>query len=262
MRVPVVGTLLVGTLLLALSGAARGQAAAESCQTYTRSGAGAPEVVRDWLGRSGDERVTVCSAPAAPGAAGAEAPPRYRGESAVSRHASVCSYSSHGLVKVGSGAAARLQRYDRGDAVRMALAGEDCPPAHPAPAAPGYTETYDVSPAAFLAIVQLWQAAAASTTSFDQASCCGNDGANPGPVPSATSAATRARLRAAIGAGQMRTAAIIRIVRLSGTLLRRRYALLVADPEQHSGGTGLYVLYVSKPLTGPYRITSIVAAAG
>jgi hypothetical protein len=256
-RIPIVGTLLAGALLLATPGAPRAQAAADTCQAYTRASAGAPGVVLEWLKRSGDERVMVCNPPAVP----LEAPPSYRGESAVSRHGEVCSYSSHGLAQVGSGAAARLQRYDRGNAVRMALAGADCPPL-PAPhGTDPYTETYDVSSAAFAAIVELWGTAAASTAGFDRASCC-DSGGSPGSAATATAAATRARLSAAIAAGKMKTAAMIRIVRISGTLLRHRYALMVADPEQRATGSALYVVYLSKSLTGTWRITGVVAAVG
>jgi hypothetical protein len=257
-RTPAAGTSLAATLLAAalpplLPAPARSQAA-DSCQAYTGASADAPAMVLQWLKRSGDERVLVCNPPAVP----LGAPPRYRGESAVSRHGEVCSYSSHGLAKAGSGAAARLQRYDRGDLLRMALAGADCPPLPAANATDPYTGTYDVSSAAFAAIVGLWREAAASTAGFDRASALGSVGG----APTATSAATRARLRAAIAAGKMNGAAVIRVVRISGTLLRHRYALMVADPEVGAGESALYVIYLSKSFTGPWRITGVVAAAG
>ena len=260
MRIPAAGTSLAGTLAAAalpalLPAAARAQAGADSCQAYTAASAGAPALALEWLKRSGDERVMVCNPPAVP----FEAPPRYRGESAVSRHGEVCSYSSHGLAKVGSGPAARLQRYDRGDVVRMALAGADCPALPAANGTDPYTGTYDVSSAAFAAILGLWREAAASSAGFDRASAF-DSGA--GAAPTATSAAARARLRAAIVAGKMKAAPVIRIVRISGTLLRHRYALMVADPELGAGESALYVIYLSKSFTGPWRITGVVAAAG
>jgi hypothetical protein len=254
-----VGTSLPGTLLAAalalLPTTARAQATGDSCQAYGGASAAAPAIVLEWLKRSGDERVMVCNPPAVP----LEAPPRYRGESAVSRHGAVCSYSSHGLAKVGSGAAARLQRYERGDVVHMALAAADCPPLPAANGTDPYTATYDVSHAAFAAIIALWRIAAAATAGFDRASSA--DGGGPGSAPTATSAAVRARLRAAIAAGKMQTAPVIRIVRISGTLLRHRYALMVTDPEQGDSEAAMYVVYLSKSYPGPWRITGVVAAA-
>ena len=259
MRIPAAGTspaatLLAAALLPLLPTPAQSQAA-DSCQAYNELSAGAPAVVLEWLKRSGDERVMVCDPPSVP----LEAPPRYRGESAVSRQGQVCRYSSHGLAKVGSGAAARLQRYDRRDVVRMALAGAQCPPLPAANATDPYTGTYDVSPAAFAAIAALWREAAASSAGFDRTSAFDSGG---GGAPTATSAATRTRLRAAIAAGKMKTAAVIRVVRISGSLLRHRYALMVTDPELGAGESALYVIYLSKSFTGPWRITGVVAAAG
>ena len=247
-------TLALLTLLLASSEAA--PPAAGSCQSFTRASPSPPPFVRDWLARSGDARVVACTPSAADAAA-----PLYTGESAVSRHDAVCSYRSHGLVKVGGGAAARLERYERGDALLMALADNDCPPPHGAAAGRPYVTTYDISPAAFVAIMRLWTELAASTEAFDRA-CCEPGGTRAGAALPPAAAETRRRLRAAIDGGRMQTAAVARIVRISGSPLRRRYALFVADPDRPADQPGFYVIYLSKRVRGPYQLTGIADTLG
>jgi hypothetical protein len=242
-------------LLPAWVGPARAEAASGSCESFSRSSADAPELVRSWLAHSDDDHVLVCPAGAG---AGTDAPPLYTGESGLVRRGGVCSYSSHGLIKVGRGGAGRLQRYERGETVSMALARGACPPAHADPAPEHYTATYDVSVAAFASIMELWTAVAASAQSFDRASCCEAPGAAAGPV---AATASGARLRAAIEAGRMNSAHLTRIVRMAASALHRRYALFVADPQAPAAGPALYVIYLSKRLGGPYRITGVADAA-
>jgi hypothetical protein len=226
------------------------------CQTFTRASPAAPEVVRGWFAHSSDEHVIVCAvAGAAPDAA-----PLYTGESGLTRHGTLCSYSSHGLIRVGTGAASRLQRFEQGEAVGMALAGGDCPAPHATATAERYTMTYDLSPAAFVSIMQFWAAASDSAQSFDhQLACCEAGGGSA--AGAALAAATRSRLRAAIGVGRMKAAGVTRIVRISGRGMRHRYALTVPDPDSRPAGATVYVIYLSKWLAGPYRITGITNAA-
>lgn len=252
-------TLALSLLLawLAPPGVARAQLMPDSCQSFTRESSPAPAVVRAWLAHSSDDHVIVC----APGSGGdAPGATLYSGESRVGRQGAVCSYSSHGLTRVASGTGGRLQRYERGDAVRMAIAGRECPPPHSALVAERYTETYDLSPAAFVSIMELWSAAAAATQTFDQ-ECCENRGA-PGAARSApASGATAQRLRAAIAAGRMKSIPVTRIVRITGLSLRRRYALFVADPDSQPPGSTLYVIYLSRWLAGTWHLTGVADAA-
>jgi hypothetical protein len=250
-------------VLLAGVGATRAQAAPPAplpCQTFTRASAAAPQLVRGWLARSGDDHVIVCGA----AGAGADAAPLYAGESGLSRRGTLCSYASHGLIRVGDGAAGRLQRLEGGDAVSMALAAGGCPAPHAAAAAEPYTTTYDLSPAAFVAIMAFWAAAADSVQGFDREfPCCDDDdegAATPG-AGTALATETRRRLREAIEAGRMKAAGVTRIVHISGRLLRRRYALTVPDPDARPPGSTVYVVYLSKWPGRPYRITSITRAA-
>jgi len=250
-------TLALLALLLASSDAA--PPAARSCQSFTRAGPHSPQFVRDWLARSGDERVLACTPPAADAAA-----PLYTGESAVARQGAVCSYHSHGLVKVGVGATAHFERYERSDALRMALADGECPAPHSAAAGRDYVTTYDISPQAFVALMRLWADLTASTAAFDRA-CggpypCGR--AHQGASPSPVAGDTEKRLRAAIDSGRMQTAAVARIVRMSGSPLRRRYALFVVDPDRPADQPGFYVIYLSKRLRGPYQLTGIADTLG
>jgi hypothetical protein len=249
---------LAGALVCACGAGAEAQPLGEPCQSYTRASAAAPEVVRGWLAHSSDEQVLVCPQ-AAP--RGAEEPgnPAYFGESALRRRGAVCSYSSHGLTRIGAGAAAHLESYERGEALAMAFAGADCPPPRAPSAATPYTATYDVSPSAFVAIMRFWAAAAAHTEDFDRE--LGRT-ARGGSEPEASAAlGARTRLRAAIEGGRMQAAAVTRIVRISGFGLRHRYALFVADPDSRPPGSTLYVIYLSKWPTGPYHITGIADAA-
>ena len=232
---------------LAAGGAARAQELPPSCQTYTRSGAAAPELVRAWLAHSADDHVIVCAAAASE----AQGALLYSGESAVAHAEGVCSYSSHGLNPAGSDGKRELRRYDRGDALHMALATTDCPAPH-APAQ-AYTETYDVSPAAFVAIMQLWSAAAASVQMLE-AEIEGH-GSDRGD------SATGRRLRQAIETGRMKAAPVIRIVRLSGAGLHRRYALFVADPARGPRESTLYVIYLTRWIGGPWHISGVADAA-
>jgi hypothetical protein len=244
-----------------------------TCQTFTRASSAAPQFVRDWLKRSEDQQVRACTVsgdradPAAPTV-------QYLGESGVTRRDGVCSYRSHGLVKRGTGAAGRLERYEAGDALQMAPAANACPAPHTGAASGPYVATYDTSATAFVAIMQLWSEVSASTRAFDHA-CCDYGGtqprAPPGTPPAAGTAGgaggvggteARARLRAAIEAGQMRAAALARIVRISGSLLHRRYALFVVDPASPAAEPAYYVVYVRKDLRSPYRISGIADTPG
>lgn len=227
-----------------------------ACQIYTRASADAPALVRAWLSRSRDDQVRECRAAGGsnvePGAAS------FSGESAVRRHGGVCSYTSHRLEKIGEGGAARLERYERGEVQFMALAGSECPTPHPS-GADAYVATYDVSPRSFEAIMQLWAAAAASTQHFDQElGCCAaaTSGTAVALGPVALGDSGR-RLRGAIDAGHMKSARVARIVRMSGSLLQHRYALFVANPDSSDAQAPLYVIYLRKPLRGPYHITAV-----
>jgi hypothetical protein len=250
-------TLALLTLLLASSDAVPPEPA--GCQSFTRASANSPPFVRDWLARSSDERVLACTPPA-----GDAASPLYTGESAVARQGAVCSYHSHGLVKVGGSAQAHLERYERSDALRRALADGDCPAPHTAAAGRDYVTTYDISPQAFVALMRLWAELTASTAAFDRACggpyTCGR--AHQGAAPSPVAGDTQQRLRAAIDNGRMQTAAVARIVRMSGSTLRRRYALFVVDPDRPADQPGFYVIYLSKRLRGPYQLTGIADTLG
>ena len=235
--------------LAAVAVPARAATAAPACQTYTRASAGAPELVRAWLAHSSDLYVRVCT----PGGSDAAAVPLYSSESAPAHEGEVCSYASHVLTAAGSGSRRQLRRYEHGDAQRMVLATGACP----APPA-GYTETYDVSAPAFVAMMHLWSEASASVRSFD-AECCEGRGAGERTSPAAAAAA--ARLRAAIGAGRLRGAAVLRIVRLSGAALHRRYALFVADPDRAPQQSTLYVIYLNRWIGGPWHISGVADAA-
>lgn len=248
------------TLLLALT-ASGATAAAEECATFTRSTQPLPPLVRAWFAHSADERVLVCPQPPPPG--GEAGAPLYVGEGAVTQRGAVCSYLSHGLKLAGSGADARLQRYEHTEALAMAPAGSDCPRPE-ARAGERYVDTYDVSPAAFLGIMRLW-------TTTVTASALPGSGTRPtaaagivrrAVAPDADAARgaaagdTRARLVAAIGPGRISGASLRRIVRLPGSLLRHRYAVFVRVPDAAAGSASLYVLYIEKGLRGPYEIAS------
>ena len=224
-------TVVLVTLLLApaTSGAAP---ASPACEIWARGSTAAPAVVQDWFARSTDQRVRVCPQPATTGAESAA--PLYFGAGSVTRRGAVCSYLSHGLTLTGSGATARLQRYDRTDALVMALADADCPPPGAGAGPHAYVETYDVSAAAFVAIMRLWSAA------------CGTSAA----------AATCERRPATLGSDRMRAATVTRIVRIPGSLVRRRYALFIEAPQPPAGGAARYVVYVDKHVRGPYQISA------
>jgi hypothetical protein len=252
-------TLALLTLLLAPDSAAAAQPA---CQTFTRGDTASPALVRAWFADSGDQRVVVCPQPGAPAS---ETPPLYFGESGVSRDGTVCSYTSHGLAIAGSGAARRLRRFDRTQAVAMALAAQDCPRPHAAAASEGYVMTYDVGRRAFAAIMELWlqfTAAGSAANPQQQPHVCCRLSASAAAAPgAATTAAILKRLRAAAAAGRLQASGVMRIVRLPGSALRHRYALFVKDPDKAQGRLpgqpGMYVIYVQKRLRAPYEVSDV-----
>jgi hypothetical protein len=232
----VTATVVLVTLLL--TPAASGSAAAPAaCETFTRSSESMPAHVTDWLAHSPDERVVMC--PQSGGTA------LYFGEGGVTQHDTVCTYPRHGLTLVGSGGAARLTRYDRSEALAMALADGECPEPHAPTGAQGYVETYDIGTLTFAGIMRLWSAIAGAPVA-----------APSGPVAASTPAtATRARLQAALGTHK-RDAIVTRIVRIPGSVLRHRYALFVTAPDATAGAGAQYVIYLDKKLRGPYEITT------
>jgi hypothetical protein len=239
--VRVTATVVLVTLLLTPAASGSG-AAPDACETFTRSSATLPTLVREWFARSPDERVRMCPQSGAPG--NEKVPAMYKGEGALTQQGTVCTYLSHGLTLAGSGAAARLQRYDRSEALAMALAGPVCPRPHDPAGAQGYVETYDISTSSFVGIMRLWSAI--STTAAVNPS--GTDGAR-------SLAETHARLQAVLGT-RMSAATVTRIVRIPGSVLRHRFALFVTAPPPPAGGTSQYVIYVDKNLRGPYEITA------
>lgn len=232
------------------------QSAPPPCQMFTRESEAPPPLVRAWLATSDDERVRVC--PQA-GPQGVLAAPLYFGEGAIAREGAVCSYFSHGLTTMGSGASQRLRRIDRTEAQAMALAGQDCPLPQASADANTYVMTYDTSRAAFVAIMQLWSALSSSRVAFEhELACCTASSAQPGPLPGAAEAAEiRRHLRAQIDAGHMKAAPVSRIVRIPGTTLRRRYALFVKQPDRASADSRFYVIYLQRRLRGPLDIIGI-----
>jgi len=239
----VTATVVLVTLLLAP--AASGSAAPPAaCQVFTRSSATLPALVSEWFAHSSDERVVMCPQAGPPGSEGATS--LYFGEGAVTQHGAVCTYPRHGLTLTGTGAAARLERYDRSEAIAMALAGPGCPQPHDPASAQGYIETYDISTSTFMGIMQLWSA----ITNGAAVNASGT-----GASRSAAAAPARARLQAELGTRTSETT-VTRIVRVPGSLLRRRYALFVKAPQSPGGGTSQYVIYVDKRVRGPYEITA------
>jgi hypothetical protein len=226
------------------------------CQTFTRESEAPPPLVRAWLATSGDQRVRVCPQP---GPQGAQAAPLYFGEGGVTREGAVCSYDSHGLTTMGSGASQRLRRIDRTEALAMALAGQDCPLPQASADANAYVMTYDTSRAAFVAIMQRWSALSSSRVAFEhELACCSAGGAQPGAVPGAAEGAEiRRHLRAQIDSGRMMLAPVSRIVRIPGSTLRRRYALFVKEPDRASADPRFYVIYLQRRLRGPVDVIGI-----
>jgi hypothetical protein len=231
------------------------------CQTFSRSTQTMPAVVRAWFAHSADQRVVMCPQNAA--ATGESAAPLYFGEDAVSRQGAVCSYRSHGLTLTGSGDAARLQRYERSEAVDMTLASPVCPIPH-APGTVPYVETYDITAASFEQIMRLWSAAAAAAAGEANAQCCarhpdgdkGSGSAHGQPAHLSIAPEVREHLEAALGPDHLLTPTVTRIVRIPGSMLRHRYALSLAVTDTAAASTALYVVYVDKTVRGPYEITA------
>jgi hypothetical protein len=253
--------LATAALLLARYAAAEGTQPppAPSCQSYPRDSP-APEPVAGWLAHSRDQNVLVCM-PAAQG--GANAPePVYSGESAITKAAGVCRYTSHLLARTGAGTTPSLGRPDASEAVAMAAVGDAaCPRSHDPAMPKRYTMTYDLTPATFESLMAFWGAAAVSAKEFDHAlACCGAAGA-ASTAGGAAANGERIRLRAAIVAGHMQSAAVTRIVRMTAHGLNRRYALSVDDPESRPGGASIYVIYVTRFFRGAWHISGISNAA-
>jgi hypothetical protein len=255
-----IATLALVTLVSAPGSSGAAKPAAAPCETYMRSSAEIPALVRGWLAGSVDERVRVCPQP---GAAAAESPPLYFGEGAVNRHGAVCSYLSHELAPMGNGTARRLRRIESSEAVAMALTDNDCPQPHSAAAPDVYVMTYDVSPRAFAPIMQLWRQFSAPGASPEQQPpvCCHLSTRSTAAPGSRETAAILKRLRTAAEEVRLERSGVARIVRMPGSALRRRYALFVKDPDKVQdrppGQPGMFVIYVQKRLRGPYEVSGL-----
>ena len=262
-------SVVLSMLLLAPAGSgAASPPPASACQSFGRDAQTMPPLVREWFAQSADQRVLVCPQSAA-GTQGTEAA-AYFGEGAVTQRGGVCSYLSHGLTLIGKGPAARLQRYERSEALAMALAGTTgCPAPHGDAGAAAYVETYDVSSEAFIGIMRLWSAATAALAA-DKEHCCAmpadalgsaSGAAHPGaaaPPRAAESRITpeaRARLEAEIDPAHIGAASVMRIVRIPGSVLRHRYALFLTVPDATRGSPAAYVAYIDKSVRRPYEIT-------
>jgi hypothetical protein len=244
------------TLLLAppASGGAPAPAAPAACQSFSRASETLPPLVRAWFAQSTDERVLACPQTSV---AGTETvAPLYFGEGSVTHHGEVCSYLSHGLTLAGSGETARLERYDRTEALAMSLAGADCPQPHGRAA---YVETYDVSPSAFVGIMRTWSAAATALAATEPGhGCCtrGAAEAKAGVAGVHMTPDARAHFEAAVDPARMKDVTVTRLVRLPGSVLRHRYALFISVPGSSTGHASPYVVYIDKSLRGPYEIAA------
>ena len=222
-------------LLLLLSLPLAAQAAAPDCEVFARDSAQAPPAVRDWLQASGDARVRVCHLVSGDAATRAV----FTGEGAVNRNGEVCSYVSHGLTSAGNAQHPHLVRYESDEMLAMVFGGAECPVPHAAGAAP-YTLTYQVSARAFASVMHWWQALLLSAAP---------------ELPADDAAGPTTRLRAALAAGRLREAPVLRLVRIPGSLLRHRYTLFIADPDQ--APYGAYVIYLSKRPRAPWQVTAV-----
>jgi hypothetical protein len=263
----VTATVVLVTLLLA-PGASGSAAPAAACKTYARGSETLPALVSEWFSHSLDERVVVC--PQVSSAASGSTAVLYFGEGGVTQRGTVCTYPRHGLTLTGSGPAARLERYDRSEALAMTSAGPDCPAPHAATSAQGYVETYDISTSTFLGIMHLWSAIASAppadrgagpgaAAGGKQAACAAASASRQcssgSGGRSAPAAETHARLQAALGT-RSSGATVTRIVRIPGSVIRHRYALFVTAPDASGGAGSQYVIYVDKSLRGPYELTA------
>jgi len=236
-------TVALVMLLLAPATAVASPAPASApaaCKTFTRNDATLPPLVRAWFAHSSDERVRLC--PQSLEAAGEDTAPVYFGEGPVAQQGKVCSYPSHVLMRIGSGAGEHLRRQEQTEALQMALAGAQCPVPHAG--RHDYVETYDVSAAAFASIMRLWSETSASIAT----------GA-PTAVD-ATGAEVRKRFETALGPGRGTGASLTRVVRIPGSVVHHRYALFIRVPERAAAAASLYVIYVDKNLRGPYWISA------
>jgi hypothetical protein len=262
----VIATVVLLSLLVAPAAPDAAHASAPpACQSFSREAQtpAMPAFVRAWFAHSTDERVTVCPQNAA--ASGESSAPLYFGEGAVSQQGGVCSYRSHGLKLSGSGGAARLQRYERSEALNMALAGKACPTPHGAGTTP-YVETYDITPAAFEEMMRLWSQAAAAVVAPSSQHCCARAAASANPAGMGTGAIAATELRiapearqhleAALGPDHLLTPTVTRIVRIPGRMLRHRYALFVTVTDPAADSSALYVVYVDKALRSANEITA------
>jgi len=246
-------TATVVLVALLLAPADPGSAAASTaCQTYTRGSGTLPALVREWFAHSPDERVVICPQAGASGGEGATA--LYFGEGGLTQHGAVCTYLRHGLTLAGGGTAARLERYDRSDALVMALAARQCPRPHASTSTQGYIETYDISTSTFVGIMRLWSATATAPAAACAAATASR-GCSSGAAASGSVGETHTRLQAALGT-RMNGATVTRIVRIPGSVLRHRYALFVKAPVDPAAAASQYVVYVDKTLRGPYEITA------
>jgi len=262
-----VSVVLSMLLLAPASSGAASPPSASACQSFGRDAQTMPPLVREWFAQSADQRVLVCPQSAA-GTQGTEAA-AYFGEGAVTQRGGVCSYLSHGLTLIGSGPTARLQRYERSEALAMAVAGTGCPAPHGEAGTAAYVETYDVSSEAFIGIMRLWSAATA-TIAADKEHCCAmpadahgsaSGAAHPGGAAQPRAAESRitpearARLEAGIDPAHVGAASVTRIVRIPGSVLRHRYALFLTVPDATRGSPAAYVAYIDKSVRRPYEIT-------
>jgi hypothetical protein len=249
----VTAAVVLVTLLLA-PGASGSAVPAAACKTYARSSETLPALVGEWFSHSLDERVVVC--PQASSSASEGTAVLYFGEGGLTQHGAVCTYPRHGLTLTGSGAGARLERYDRSEALAMTSAGPDCPAPHAPTSAQGYVETYDISTSTFLGIMRLWSAIASPPTAAACGAATASRECNSGSGGrSAPAAETHARLQAVLGT-RASGATVTRIVRIPGSVMRHRYALFVKAPDTPGGTGSQYVIYVDKSLRGPYELTA------
>ncbi len=235
-------------LLTLLAPGASDAAAPAACETFSREARALPRLVSEWFAHSTDERVVICPQRPTPG--GEVPAPLYFGEGPVSRHGAVCSYASHGLALVG-GAAERLERYERSEALDMALARADCPRPHGATGLAAYIETYDINPPAFEEILRLWSAATAGLGGGADKHCCAAHAERPAIAPEALE-----HIEAALGRVHPLRATVTRIVRIPGSVLRHRYAMFLTVTDPGAASPALYVVYVDKRLRGPYEISA------
>lgn len=215
-----------------------------TCRQFERQQRDVPLIVSDYFSRSSDVSVKECAVLGQSGNPHWEKSHYYAAEGAVKLDG-VCTYRSYELEESREGTnPSRLTRKASSAVLMMSASTNACTVSSP----DSYTPTYDLSPAEYRGIMEMWRTATASRRAVDDTFAKFDSGSGHDLIN---------ELGEAVASGRVSDWTVTRVARMRSLVVLREYVLYVRNPARSSGEMAISV---SRWIGGGYRASGISEA--